>query len=699
MADRPPDGTNELLAPEIARVLDSLPGAIVVRGLDGRVLAWNAVAEQVFGWDRASVIGRQMTGLLVAPPDTDAAAAIVKTAEAGDRWSGRFDVRRVDGAVVRIDAHVAPLLDDEGGVVATVCAAEDVTNLHRAEQRAADLAEQLVLALSAGELGTWRWDMATSLTTWDEQMARLCDVDLDEFDGTFEAWVATLYPGDRERVLEILENALADPGPYEMEHRVVLADGSIRWVLCRGTVTVENGAPTGTIGCASDITERKRAELANVERLEAAEQIANVERLARRQLEWLSRINDAALSSTDHAQLMRRVTRAAVPELGDWCVIYFSGEPNSPLSSAASHVDPDRSTWIDDIVAATSFDLEEQYGVPGVIRSGRPEILLDVGAREEGAARPALASPLFGDVAEHLGITSIVTVPLITKRGSIGAMQFATSSERRLTVDDVALAEGAADQIAAALDNVWLAEQHRMVSRALQEALLPVEIPEIGGLQVAVRYWAAGLVNEVGGDFYDVFETTRGNYSVVIGDVCGTGPQAAAVTAKARHTIRAAATHGAGPADVLGWVNDAILVSHRGRFCTVLYATLERSGDGWDLTTVSSGHPLPVHVRDGIGRLLGTPGTLAGVFPELELHPTTTHLEPGDTLMLFTDGVTDVRPPYGLDDDEVMAMMTAAAIDGTTAEEVIERLGDRLDAVLPFDERNDDMAIIVIRVD
>jgi serine phosphatase RsbU (regulator of sigma subunit) len=279
-------------------------------------------------------------------------------------------------------------------------------------------------------------------------------------------------------------------------------------------------------------------------------------------------------------------------------------------------------------------------------------------------------------------------------------MQFVSAeSARTYDDDDLALAEAAAGRVAAALDNAWLNKQYRGVAGALQEALLPVAVPDIDGVDMAVRYWAAGLVNEVGGDFYDVFPIGPERWSIVIGDVCGTGPEAAAVTAKARHTIRAAATHGAEHKDVLQWVNDAILASGRSRFCTVLYATLERRPDTrWTLTTSAAGHPLPIVATQEGTHLVGRPGTLAGVCRRLDLTVSTTHLASGDTLVLYTDGITDVAPPHGLIEADMRDLVAEAAV-APTAHDVVETLHERLNQILPFERRHDDMALVVLRID
>ncbi|MFN8051554.1 MAG: SpoIIE family protein phosphatase [Acidimicrobiales bacterium] len=596
-------------------------------------------------------------------------------------------------------ASFAPAASPSSSPAATI----DIAQLRVAEARVTDLAEHLQLALEAGDLGTWSWDIATGITTWDAAMCRLYGRDpADGMEIPFEEWVELLHPDDVQQCLDIVNEAMGDPGPYQMEHRVRWPDGTEHWLSCRGSVRVdEHGAPMGTIGCSGDVTERKRVDLDRDRRMDEAEEIARGERLARERLEFLARINDCALDAADHTELMATVTQAAVPRLGDWCTLHFLGEPGAPPVVHVAHVDPEKVRWVEELQARYPYDPDAATGVAAVIRSGEAELVqVDQALIDEAIETSAVPADEVRNIVEQLHLTSLITVPLRTSRGVIGAMQFVSAESGRIYGDDdLALAHAASGRVAAALDNAWLNQQYRGVAAALQQGLLPVTVPPIEGVDVAVRYWAAGLVNEVGGDFYDVFPLGPDRWGIVIGDVCGTGPQAAAVTAKARHTIRAGATHGVGHVEVLGWVNDAILNSGRGRFCTVLYATLERVGDDrWTFTVASAGHPLPVLVDREGAHLVGRPGTLAGVLPELKLTVTTRDLHRGDTLVLYTDGFTDVRPPHDLTDDEMQAIIADAATR-STAEEVADALRSSIDEILSFEHRYDDMALVVLRVE
>ena len=368
--------------------------------------------------------------------------------------------------------------------------------------------------------------------------------------------------------------------------------------------------------------------------------------------------------------------------------------------------DPAKVQWAMELQERYPFDPNAPTGVPAVIRTGKLEFLRDiddafVDAAIQAAAHIAPADELHA-IVDALELTSVITVPLRTNHGVVGAMQFVSAeSKRRYDNDDVVLAQAVAGRIAEVLDNAWLTEQHRLIATTLQAALLPPRLPPIEGISVAVRYWAAGAASDVGGDFYDLFAIDDKRWSVVIGDVCGTGPNAAAVTAIARHTIRAAAKHGASHEEVLDWVNQALDAGNRDLFCTAVYSTLEALEDGsWRYTTIAGGHPLPLLVRlDAEVTTIGQPGTLLGVVPSIEATPATTRLVAGDTVVLYTDGVTDVAPPHGLEPDALAQIVTAAARAGGSAEDIAARLGEAIEAAYPITQRDDDVAVVVMRID
>jgi serine phosphatase RsbU (regulator of sigma subunit) len=457
------------------------------------------------------------------------------------------------------------------------------------------------------------------------------------------------------------------------------------------------------IGFDDELDERDLAffEAVAAQVAQTVVRVRLTERQQRRrvELEFLASLTDAALAARDHVDLMQQVCARAVPTLGDWCSLFFVPETGGRPIVASAHVDPDKASYVEALQARYPYDPDSLTGVPAVIRSGLPEFVprLTPQIIQEAIAASKFTADEVMPILEHLGITSAITVPLLTKRRVVGAMQFVSAeSGRRYEGDDVALAEAVAGRLAEALDAAWMADHQRHIAITLQQALLPPALPTIPGIDVAARYWPAGI-DRVGGDFYDVFSLSEGRWALIIGDACGTGPDAAALTSIARHTVRAAARHGADPCDVMSWLNEAVLHSNRDLFCTACYVTLSVGDGSWRLTSTAAGHPLPV-VATGAGTgTIGQPGTLLGILDQISTSTAAQDLVPGDLVVLYTDGVTDLPPPYGISTADLVALVhdlrnlpTADEIAGAIHRSILARVPDR--------SRQDDIALLVIRV-
>jgi sigma-B regulation protein RsbU (phosphoserine phosphatase) len=235
------------------------------------------------------------------------------------------------------------------------------------------------------------------------------------------------------------------------------------------------------------------------------------------------------------------------------------------------------------------------------------------------------------------------------------------------------------------------------LARTLQASFLPPAEISVPGLDVAGAYRPAGDGSEVGGDFYDVFETGRGAWAVVLGDVCGKGPAAAAITSLARYTVRAEALRTPYPSAVLAELHNALVRYHPEQFCTALFLTLEPRPGGFRLTLASGGHHLPLR-RHADGRIetLGESGAILGMLDTPHLSQTSTALAPGDTVVLYTDGITEARRGREFFDDERL-LAVIADTGGLGAQDVADGL---LAAALEFQAGNprDDIAVVVIRV-
>jgi serine phosphatase RsbU (regulator of sigma subunit) len=394
---------------------------------------------------------------------------------------------------------------------------------------------------------------------------------------------------------------------------------------------------------------------------------------------------------------MINVTTQSVPGLGDWCSIHVLPSKGEVPVVEIAHVDPAMVAYARELQGRFPYQPDAPTGVARVIRTGQTEFYPDI--TDDVVAELELDDET-RDIVTQLALRSSICVAL-TKRGRVlGAMQFVmSSSSRRYTIDDVALARTVADRIASSIENVRLHEQQRVIAHTLQKSLLPPALPDIPGVEIAVRYWPAGEGYDVGGDFYDVFPLDDAEqWAVVIGDVCGTGPAAAALTGLARHSIRASAWHGDTPVEVLSSLNHAVLSAGTGSFLTAVYATLRIGGPRPILTVACGGHPPPLRASaDGI-TTIGTPGKLLGMFDDARATPQSTSLEPGDVVVFYTDGATDVPPPHSLDNAQFIALVERATTYASTADEVADRLRDGLETVLSFKHREDDIALLVLRI-
>lgn len=236
------------------------------------------------------------------------------------------------------------------------------------------------------------------------------------------------------------------------------------------------------------------------------------------------------------------------------------------------------------------------------------------------------------------------------------------------------------------------------IADTLQESLLPSELPAIPGIEVATGFRPTGERHIVGGDFYDLFQNEDGTWAVVVGDVCGKGAPAAALTGLARYTLRAAAAQERLPSRILAVLNQAILRQSPNDFCTVAYGRLEpRVAGGAGMTLANGGHPLPLVLRSsGTVEEVGWHGTLLGVIPDPELSDHTVDLAPGDSLVLYTDGLTEAHAPQRIvTPPELIAELSGYA--GRPAAEIVEGI-QRMAVDAEGGEPRDDIAVVVLRV-
>ena len=297
-----------------------------------------------------------------------------------------------------------------------------------------------------------------------------------------------------------------------------------------------------------------------------------------------------------------------------------------------------------------------------------------------------------------LGATSVLSVPLTDGEHAYGVLTLARwAGQPHFEIADVGLVEELGEQLALALrvDRMF---RHRVeIADALQTSLLPRQIRQIPGTEIAADHVAATMVAEAGGDFYDVYPS-RDGWGVAIGDVCGKGPDTAAVTAAARHAIRALAHLDADPTVVLRGINDIMLTEDfGGRFVTADAGHLSWRDGRLHLSLASAGHPGPVLLRpDGRTQVLNGGGLPLGIFPDAEPATQEIDLDPGDLVFLYTDGLTSACGPDLVQFEERLTD-ELAALAGETAAVLVSRVRS-LVVELCRGELRDDMTMLALRV-
>jgi hypothetical protein len=439
----------------------------------------------------------------------------------------------------------------------------------------------------------------------------------------------------------------------------------------------------GGVGVAAvEVTEQRAAE-------EALAEAHRRDSLMARAGQLLS----TALSVRETADLAANLV---VPEIADWCFVELVNEAGGIDRVSWRHRDEAKTHWLAEYERRYPLDPDAPVGSPAVIRTGEPELIeelpeefLVAAAQDEDHLR----------ILREVGFVSVCIVPLIARGRVLGDIALATDAEsgRRFGPATLVLARELADRCALALDNAMLYAQRDLVAMSLQEELLPPELPRIRGLDVGARYVAAGEGNQVGGDFYDVFPSETG-WRVVIGDVVGKGPTAAAVTGLARHTLRAAAPYERSPSALLAVLNRALLAERPGeRLASVACVEIEPDPEGLALTVAAAGHPLPLVVSaDGQVREVGRFGPLLGVDPGHDATDVRDRLAPGELLVLYTDGVVEARGPSGVfGEGRLRALLRDLA--GQAPTRVVQRIEAAVLAASGGRPR-DDLAIVALRV-
>ncbi|MEU0088709.1 SpoIIE family protein phosphatase [Streptomyces sp. NPDC006274] len=699
----------------------------------GTISVWNEDAEHLFGYAADQVIGKPLTDF-AAWPHTPGLGTGIAEALRLSRWEGSYGIRGSDGRVIPVyashlrvrDAHGEPstvcllVRDDERAVLQSPQRTPGGDS--RSEHRSTDPFEVFIGSPAPDDLdGLLQRTVERARDMLDGDAAFLLLATDDETE--LEVRATTGLPSARQRFARVPVEAGAGrygsarmPAVHEDLAAVPGAVPLLNSTGMRSVVTVPlkvEGRLTGSLGVAAESAGRYSNEEAL--RLQfAADRIAlavesarlgELERLRRGSLSFLVEASDLLAGTLDRDQTLALMAQMTVPTLAAWCAVYTIADQSSePYLSYVLHEDEER---IDGLKALLSrIDPPDPVPTPGARVWNAPgeaaqRAALLASKRELGlSSSPPVSSGIGTTLATAATVGGeTVVLPLVARNRVIGMLTLGKPSDDHFRQEILELAEDLSRRAALALDNSRLYSERMAISQSLQRSLLPPELPQIPGVEVEVIYRAAGEGNEVGGDFYDLFPIRDGAYGFAIGDVCGTGPEAAAVTGLARHALRLLAREGFGGPAVLERLNAAILdEGARSRFLTLLYGELWPQEDGSAvLKVVCAGHPLPLRLRqDGTVEPAAEPQPLLGVMEDLELYEQMVTLDPGDVLLCVTDGVTERREGTRmLGDDGLTEVLTHCT--GLTAGAVAGRV---LRAVERFaaEPASDDMAILAMRV-
>jgi len=456
-------------------------------------------------------------------------------------------------------------------------------------------------------------------------------------------------------------------GTFAMYHRVPRAPQEPDLALARVFA-----------GTAALAIERHQAEQARL----AAEA---KEETARRDLAFLLRASTALTSDLDYNQTLRRLAASCVPDLAPMCAVDIADAGRiRRVATAAPDSEQER------LLAAhiPVYDAEDD-AVTRVLASGLTEVARRI---------PTGPGPW-----QDLGVSGYLCVPLVDRGHAFGTLTLLTTGDQAFDGHAVALAEELVRRAAPAAVNARQYSQRADLARDLQAGLLLPGVPALPAAEAAVYYHPAGEGLEVGGDFYDIFPLPGGRWAFMLGDVCGRGAIAATTTALVRHTARAVAPLLPGPGAVVQAVNKALLDrpdSHGTGFVTMVYGHLAPAdGGGLGIALVRAGHPPPLHIdRRRAVRPVDVEGSFLGVTDEPRLRECQLRLEPAESLLLYTDGITEARNAEHeqLGEERLAQALRQEPGGAPTAQQVIDAVTAAVHAFAGDVGLGDDQAALVL---
>ncbi|KUN09797.1 PAS sensor protein [Streptomyces yokosukanensis] len=668
--------------PRPTGLLDVLSVAAVALDTRGRIVFWTPQAEELFGYSAEEALGKHAARLLIHPEHLQSVVSLfTEVLQTGRGWAGAFPVRHKDGSSRLTEFRTMRLLDDLGDVYALGIAA-DHTLLQRVETDLA-LCEQLI---NQSPIGLALLDPDLRYLLVNPALERIDGIPAEEHIG--RRLRETLPFPDVDTVESALRQVLTTGTPLLDQYHVGRppADPGHEhaWSLSFYRLEDPGGRVLGAAASVVDVTERHRAA-------------AEADR-ARRRLALIADASAQVGTTLDVEQTARELAEIAAPALADVAAVDVldaalscrrKGRGNGPelfraLALKAAHptvalraADPPG-----DVAAYAGDRL-----VTLCVHTGRPVLVSHVGPHDlPRIARDATAGALLAQAGVH----SYLAVPLIAHGEVLGALDLKrTDNPAPFDEDDVVLAAELAGRAAVAIDNARWFQSVRNTALTLQRSLLPDHSAHHTGLELASRYQPAQATSEVGGDWYDVIPLADDKTALVVGDVMGNGIDAAATMGRLRTATCAYADVDLAPAAVLQHL-DKITCDLEHYIVTCLYAVYDpRTGR---CSIANAGHMPPALARpDASPRLLDLPAGVPLGVGGVRFETTTVALNPGDLLVLYTDGLVETRQ-HAID-DRLHALLDLLDEPQRSLEETCD--------VLLYGLRNpddhDDVALLVAR--
>jgi serine phosphatase RsbU (regulator of sigma subunit) len=361
--------------------------------------------------------------------------------------------------------------------------------------------------------------------------------------------------------------------------------------------------------------------------------------VAQRRAQFLADASRQVSGSLNLPHTVRRSLAACVPHLADWAQIMQVGPGGATYISLVTGVSRPTST------TRPHPDADCANGQARLLVMGRPELLhvsVDQDPLEPDGLVALVPDEQMREQVAALRPADVLGLPLTARGTTFGTLTLARRTGYGFVAEDISVAEELAIRIALALDAARRYAERSNIATVLQASLRPPELPKLDGSALAARFRPASDNDEIGGDFYDAWGDPA-DWSFVLGDVSGKGVEAAVVTGQARHTVRGASAVDREPSAVLRALNTMLDGTTSGRYVTAVYGRVRRQTDGGLLVTLASaGHPPPLLVRtSGDVEAVAVRGLAAGLVTSVEYAQTQVLLAPGDTLVLYTDGVTE----------------------------------------------------------